>query len=245
MSLTIGILGGMGPEATAYFFELVIRLTRADRDQLHVPVIILSDPRVPPRSEAILAGGESPVPILRSGARTLEKAGAGLIVMPCITAHYFLAEVREAVRVPFIDLLEEAAGDAAGRKPDVRRAGILGSPGTVKSRIVHRAFQARGIEVIDPAPAEQALVDEAVFGPGGVKAAGASDGPRRLLREAAGALIGRGAGAIIAACTEVPLALRQADLSVPFIEPMKAGALAAIRRAGFPVRGDAPEEAGS
>ena len=238
MSATIGILGGMGPEATAYFFELVIRHTDAGCDQAHVPVIILSDPRVPPRSEAILNGGESPVPVLRRGAKTLEKAGAGLIVMPCITAHYFLPEVRTAVKVPFLDLLEEAANEAATRYPEVRRAGILGSPGTVKSRIVHRAFLERGLEVIDPTPAEQALVDEAVFGPAGIKAAGVSEGPRTLLREAARALVEHGAQAIIAACTEVPLGLGPADLSVPFIEPMKSGAMAAIRRAGFRVRGE-------
>ncbi len=238
MSETIGILGGMGPEATAYFFELIIRNTDAARDQAHVPVIIFSDPRVPPRSEAILSFGESPVPILRRGAKTLEKAGAGLIVMPCITAHYFLAEVRSAVKVPFIDLLEEAANEAALRHPDVRRAGILGSPGTVKSRIVHEAFLRRGLDVIDPTPAEQALVDEAVFGAAGIKAAGSAEGPRTLLREAALALIGHGAQAIIAACTEVPLGLGPSDLRVPLLEPMRSGALAAIRRAGFRVRGD-------
>ncbi len=238
MSETIGILGGMGPEATVYFFGLIVRNTDAGLDQAHVPVIIHSDPRVPPRSEAILDGGESPVPLLRRGAKTLEKAGAGLIVMPCITAHYFLSEVRTAVKVPFIDLLEEAANEAAARHPDIRRAGILGSPGTIKSRIVHQAFLKRGLDVIDPTPSEQALVDEAVFGAGGIKAAGPSDGSRTLLREAALALIGHGAEAVIAACTEVPLGLGPADLRVPFIEPMKSGARAAIRRAGFRVRGE-------
>jgi aspartate racemase len=240
MGKTIGILGGMGPEATAYFFELIIRGTQASKDQEHVPVIIHSDPRVPPRTEAIRGRGESPVPFLRRGAAALEKAGADFLVMPCITAHHFLDDIRTAVRIPFVDLLEEAASDTSARFGGLRRAGLLGSPGTVNSRIVHRAFARRGLEVMVPGPEEQARVTEAIFGRAGVKAGFRGDAVRQALVEAAGALIARGAETVIAGCTEVPLALSAADLEVPFIEPMEIGARACIRLAGFNLRGELP-----
>jgi len=239
MSKTIGILGGMGPEATAYFFGLIIRHTLAAKDQDHIPVIIHSDPRIPPRSDAILGDGESPVPLLRRGAKALEKAGADFIVMPCITAHYFFGEVASSVKVPVVDLIQEAVSFAAQRFPGLRRAGLIATSGTVASRIIHQAFEKRGISVIVPEVEEQGRVMEAVFGEQGIKAESVGDFNRETLRGVAGALISRGAEAIIAGCTEIPLALGEKDLGVPFIEPMEIGALACIRKAGHKVRGEA------
>jgi aspartate racemase len=239
MSKTIGILGGMGPEATAYFYELIIRHTLAAKDQEHIPVIIHSDPRIPPRSDAILGDGESPVPLLRRGAKTLEKAGADLIVMPCITAHYFIHEVASSVKVPVVDLIQEAVSFAAQRFPGLRRAGLIATSGTVASRIIDQAFKKRSISVIVPGAEEQEQVMEAVFGEQGIKAASIGDFSREVLRRGAGALISRGAEAIIAGCTEIPLALGEKDLGAPFIEPMEIGALACIRKAGYRVRGEA------
>lgn len=241
MGKTIGILGGMGPEATIYFFDLIVRNTSAIRDQDHIPVIIHSDPRVPPRTEAILKGGESPVRLLRLGAKNLERAGADFIVMPCITAHYFLDEIRSAVTVPFVDLVHEAVSFAAKYYSGLERAGLLGSSGTVESRLVHDAFARQGVVVMDPTPEEQALVNEAIFGEQGIKAGFCGQAQTTSLFETAEALIRRGAQAIIAGCTEVPLALRKDDLGVPFIEPMEIGALVSIRRAGYAIRGELPE----
>src|SRR5690554_4447043 len=86
----LGILGGMGPAATADFYRRLIEATPAETDAEHVPVIVWGDPRTPDRSEAITGVGEDPTPWLRAGIRTLRSAGATKIVVPCLTSHYFL-----------------------------------------------------------------------------------------------------------------------------------------------------------
>ena len=230
---TIGILGGMGPEATAFFFDLIIRNTAADRDRKHVPVIILSDPRVPDRTDAILHGGESPVPMLRAGMKALRRAGADIIVMPCVTAHYFLRDVVARENVPFINILDEARKHTLTAVPGIRKIGLIATTGAVRSGIVRDAFAGCGIEIIVPGKDEQKKIMEAVYGKRGVKA-GFTTGPaRRLILNIARGLVRRGAEAVMAGCTEVPLVLRQEDLAVPFIEPMRISALACIKKARY------------
>jgi len=230
---TIGILGGMGPEATAYFFDLIIRNTSAGRDQDHVPVIIRSDPRVPDRTKAVLNGGTSPALMLREGLKALRRAGADLMVMPCITAHYFLKDVLARESVPFINLLDEAREYTLAAVPRIRKIGLIATTGTVCSGIVQDAFAGAGIEVIVPGRSEQKKVMEAVYGKRGIKAGFTTGQSRRTILGVAKGLVRRGAEAIMAGCTEVPLVLRQEDLTVPFIEPMRIGALACIKKAGY------------
>jgi aspartate racemase len=229
----LGILGGMGPEATAYFFELIIGLTAAKEDQDHVPVIIRSDPRVPHRTKAILESGPSPLPCLIEGANALMAAGADFVVMPCVTAHYFLPELAARVKIPFVNLLDEARDFLRKEHPGVRKVGLVATTGTVRSGIVRDAFAPAGIEVLIPAEADQARVMEAIYGPKGIKAGFTTGKPRRAVLGVARHLVRNGAQAVMAGCTEIPLALRAEDLEVPFVEPMRIGAKACILRAGF------------
>jgi aspartate racemase len=236
MRKTIGILGGMGPEATAHFFSLIIKHTAAFRDQDHVPVLIYNLPQIPERTPAILRKGPSPVPLLRKGVRTLARAGADFIVVPCISAHAFLPEIQRASPVPILSLLDESAADAKKRNPGLSRAGLLASTGTVQSGLFAKRFTRAGIEIIAPTEKEQSKVMEAVFGKRGVKAGFTAGRPRKLVLDIAGRLIKRGAQAIIAGCTEIPLVLRDEDIPVPLIEPMRIAAQAAIVRAGQRIR---------
>lgn len=233
---TIGILGGMGPEATAYFFDLIIRNTEAGGDREHVPVIIRSDPRVPDRTEAVLHGGPSPVPMLRAGLKALERAGADIIIMPCVTAHYFLNDIAAGKRVSFINLLDEARKYTLAAVPGIRKIGLIATTGTVRTGIVRDAFARSGIEVIVPGRDEQEKVMEAVYGKRGIKAGFTTGGSRRTMIAIAGDLVRHGAEAIMAGCTEIPLVLRQEDLAVPFIEPLRIGALTCIKKAGYKVK---------
>ena len=233
MRSVIGILGGMGPEATGYFFNRLIARTAAVRDQDHARVLIWSDPAIPDRTSAILGAGESPLPALLHGVRVLERGGAGLIVMPCITAHFWAPQVRARARVPFVDLIEETVRIAARSIPGLKAAGLLASTGTVQSGIFHRAFARRGVRVITPGERDQNRIMEAIFGPGGIKAGIKTGRPRAIAGRAARRLIENGAQAVIAGCTEIPLALRPADLSVPYLEPMEIGAAACLRKAGY------------
>lgn len=233
MKKTIGILGGMGPEATAYFFNLIIKSTDAAKDQEHIPILIWNNPKIPPRTEAILYGGPSPLPLLVEGVKILEKGGAGLIVMPCITAHYFARQIARRAKVPFVNLLDESLRFAKKRIPGMKKAGLVASSGTVKSRLFHKTFEKNGIEIITPEPNEQRKVMDAIFGNSGIKAGFTAGRPRTTVVRVARRLIERGAEAVIAGCTEVPLVLKENDISVPLIEPMKIGALTCIKRAGY------------
>jgi aspartate racemase len=242
MKKTIGVLGGMGPEASAYFYGLLTKHTRAARDQEHIPIIIWSDPRVPDRTEAILGKGPSPLPRLIAGARGLRRAGANFLVIPCLTAHYFLEELRKASAIPILSLLEETARFIRRRHPRLGCAGLLASSGTVRSGLFQKALAAAGIRVLVPTESEQKKVMASIYGRQGIKAGVTAGKPRTLLRGVARQLIRRGAQAIIAGCTEIPLALRPADLAVPFLDPMDIAARSCIRRAGFPLREPKREE---
>jgi len=240
MRKTIGILGGMGPEATAYFFSLIIKHTAATRDQDHIPVLIYNLPQIPERTPAILGKGPSPVPLLRKGVRTLARAGADFIVVPCVSAHAFLPQIRRASPVPILSLVEEALVNAEKANPRLKRAGLLASTGTVRSGLFAKTFSKAGIEIITPKDEEQSRVMEAVFGKRGVKAGFTKGRPRRLVLDIARRLVRRGAGAIIAGCTEIPLVLVDEDITVPLIEPMRAAARASILKAGHRLK---PESA--
>jgi aspartate racemase len=111
--------------------------------------------------------------------------------------------------------------------------GLLASTGTIQSGIFANPFAAAGIETIVPTEKEQVRVMEAVFGRGGVKAGFTTGRPRKLVLDVAGRLIRRGAEAIVAGCTEIPLVLRDEDIPVPLIEPMRAAARTSIARAGY------------
>ena len=232
MKKTIGILGGMGPEASAYMFQLIIKHTKVKQDQDHPPCVLLSLPQIPPRTEAILGKGPSPVPLLIEGTRRLQAAGADFIIMPCITAHYFLDEVQPHSSLPFINLLEECSSWVENHLSRVRTLGLVASTGTVISKLFHHSMEKLGKKVIQPTPEEQEKVMMAIFGPGGIKAGTTSGPPKETVVQIAHSLITRGAEAIIAGCTEIPLVLFPTDISVPLIEPMKIGARKAIIEAG-------------
>jgi aspartate racemase len=233
---TIGVLGGMGPEAGARFFELIVRHTAARRDQDHPPVILYSLPQIPDRTEAILHRGPSPVPAMRRGLRVLAGAGADFAVLACISAHYFLPRIAAGAPIPIIDLVGEAAAEILRTRPRPGAIGLLATSGTASSGVVARAFEAAGIAVVVPSRPDQRRVMTAIYGKQGIKAGFTTGLARRILLEVANGLIGRGAEAVLAGCTEVPLVLGQADLPVPLIDPLVIGARAAVRLSGARLR---------
>jgi aspartate racemase len=236
MKMTIGILGGMGPEATAYFYGLIIKHTKASADQEHIKVLIYSNPEIPPRTDAIQNKGPSPTPLLVEGFKRLRDAGADFVVMPCVTAHYFYPEVKKQVNIPFINLLDESLTWAQREVPELRKAGLVASTGTVESRLFHDVFGQTGIQVISPEEEEQARVMEAIFGPQGIKAGFTTGSSKETIINISKVLVARGAEAIIAGCTEVPLVLKDQDIPVPLIEPLRTTAKACIVKAGYELR---------
>ena len=221
----IGIVGGMGPEATADFFQEIIRLTPATRDQEHIPVLVYSDPRVPERTSAILHGGEDPTPYLLRAALALEKAGAGILAMPCNTAHYFLPRVQPQVGIPFLNMIEETLWSAREQVADLRSIGLLATRGTVLSGVYRDVFSRYGIDVLVPQDAEQERIQQGIFQ---IKA-GSYDHAKQDTFETIGAgLIRAGAGAIVLGCTEIPLAFNVERVSYPVVNATRVLAQAAV-----------------
>lgn len=237
---TVGIIGGMGPEATAYFYWLIIKNTKAIKDQDHIHVLIDSYPQIPPRTDAILGIGPSPLPHLVKAAKRLEMAGANFLVMPCITAHYYYDRLLKKIKIPLISLIEETRREADRLTPGPAKIGLIASRGTVASGLFHQVLQKTGKQVITPTEAEQDKVMEAIFGPEGIKAGVTRGKPREVIVATAQKLIRRGAAAIIAGCTEIPLVLKPEDIRVPLFEPMTLAARACIKLAGYELREDLP-----
>lgn len=225
----VGILGGMGPEATADLFEEITRLTPARRDQDHVRVLIYSNPGIPDRTAAILEGGADPVPALAESARLLERAGAAFIAIPCNTAHYFLESIRAAVSVPVLDMIEEACEEFSRLAPHADTAGLLAATGTTRSGIYSSAFASRGVRVLTPADDEQESIHAAIRE---VKAGRAGTRIRELFRSAGAGLVARGARAVILGCTEIPLAFDESAAGYPVVNTTRVLAKAVLRTHG-------------
>lgn len=221
----IGILGGMGPEATLDFYRHIINLTPASKDQDHIRVLIYSNPKIPDRTRAIAENGPSPLPELVETARTLERGGAGIIAIPCNTAHYFLEQIRKEVSIPVLDMVGETCLGLRRAYPDVRKVGLIAALGTVLSGVYHRALAPEGIEVLVPGEDEQKAVQEAI---GQVKAGTSNRGTRETFQSTGKRLIDRGAGAVILGCTEVPLAFNPVEAGYPSLNSTRILAQAAV-----------------
>jgi aspartate racemase len=225
----IGILGGMGPLATADLYRKIIEITPATTDQEHIPVAIYADPRVPDRTEALLHDGEDPTPWLVAGARALSDMGVDFIVIPCNTAHAFLDGLRPAVDRPILSMIDAAADEVRAAHPQVQVVGLLATSGTISSEMYQRAFQHRGLDVIVPDDdLQQRCVTSAIQE---VKAGRNSNAATVLLAEAAEHLVSRGAGVILAACTEIPIALQQRHIKTPLLDATAALARTAVATA--------------
>jgi aspartate racemase len=232
MSKTIGILGGMGPEATIYMFSLIVKLTKVEKDQDHIPLIVFNNPKIPDRTTAIVSGGPSPLPFLVDSAIFLEKAGADFILMPCVTAHYFYKEIVKHISIPFLHLLEESVDYVKRKLGHVKRIGLLATDGTVQTGLFQELFNKNGIEIIPPEKEGQNLLMKALYQKDGVKA-GYIERPREMILQVLQQLIQDNVDGIIAGCTEIPLVLSQSDMEIPFINPLKIIARKSIRKAGY------------
>lgn len=225
----VGVLGGMGPAATADLYAKIIAATPATRDQDHLHVVIWADPTVPDRSTALLHGGEDPTPWLRRGAMQLAAMGASFIAMPCNTAHAFIPRIERDVSIPFLHMMDETATAIERMYPAIHRVGLLATSGTIASGLYQEWFAKRHIEVVVPNDDAQArFVMRAIHR---VKAGDMALKSTTLLAEAGAHLVVRGAQALIAGCTELPLVFRDGDASVPVIDPTRILAEAIVRRA--------------
>lgn len=226
--IIIGVLGGMGPEATVDFMAKVIALTPADKDQDHIRMLVDHNPAVPNRQTAILDGGEDPGPVLAEMAKRLEAAGADILVIPCNTAYVFAASVKAAVDIPLISIIDVTIDAILQRDASIRKVGVLATDGCLQGGVYQDALQKRSLTPILPDDIELAKLMDLI---NGIKAGDKSEAVSVAMRELAAALISRGAEAIVAGCTEIPLVLDASMLEVILISSTDALAAETVRRA--------------
>ncbi len=218
----VGVMGGMGPLATADFLTKLVEETPASRDQDHVPVIVHSVPQIPDRSAAMLAGDDAPLLPLLAGIRFLCLAGVDLIAMPCNSAHAWHDRLQRASRAPILHIADTAADAAAARLPRGARIAVLATAGMAATGMHAARLAARGFLSAPLTPELQELADAAIAAAKG----GEIDGGRRL----AGRLLARLEGladACLLACTELPLVMPAGRL--PLVDATRALAAACAR----------------
>ncbi|HQD39229.1 MAG: amino acid racemase [Firmicutes bacterium] len=199
----VGIIGGMGPQATVDLFQKIIDITPAKCDQEHLKILIYCDPTIPDRTRAILGKGSSPVPKLLGAARSLIEMGAELLAIPCNTAHYFVPVLQKSLPVPVIHMLHEVAQEIRRKHSGVEKVGLLATDGTIAAGVYEKALRERSLVVLYPEEAEQRKVMEVIYGERGVKAGTVAPWQTEELDGVIESLRKRGAGAVIAGCTEI------------------------------------------
>lgn len=207
--------------------ELVIRMTRAERDQDHLDMIVYSAPSIPDRTAYILDPGKpSPLPAMIRLGQRLREQNATCVAIPCFTAHYFYDELCAAIGLPIVNALRETAAylDRAG----IKRAGIMATTGTIQSKLFHRELLARGIQPIEPTEQSQQAVMSLIYDD--IKQNRPPDMAR--FRRVSAELRRMGAEVIILGCTELSMVKRDNEIGPGFIDAMEVQAATCVTACG-------------
>jgi aspartate racemase len=225
----LGVLGGMGPLASAHFMVRLTQLTPAASDQEHIPVVLWSDPRVPDRIAGRAGTGPDPLPWLLRGIDGLRQAGCGAIVIPCNTAHAWHSELSEAAGVPIPHIVDAAATDLRAIGIAGGTIGLMGTQTTLDLRLYQDRLEQQGWTCLVPYPEEmRCLVLPAIAQVKLNKLAEAY----QPLADVVNSLGARGASAVVLGCTEIPLGIMAgpaSGLAVPVVDTIDSLARAAIR----------------
>ncbi|GAB4378503.1 MAG: aspartate racemase [Calditrichia bacterium] len=219
MGKIIGIIGGMGPLSTVELMRKVIELTPAKADQDHIRMLVDNRPQIPDRTEFILGKGPSPVPMLQESARMLEKWGADVLAIPCNTAHAFIEEIRTAVHIPILDMLELTSNYLQANFPQDSLIGILSTTGSRRIQLFEKYFHSYRL-IYPEDTIQETHIMQAVYGERGIKSRGVLPENRRLLWEAARSLQTLHPRAIVVGCTEIALAFKNKFDKIPVINPL-------------------------
>jgi aspartate racemase len=232
----VGVLGGMGPEATVDFMSSVIRLSAAEKDQDHIRMIVDHNPCVPDRQAAMRGDRSAVNKALTEMALGLEAAGAEFLVMPCNTAHVFIGDVLPKLRIPFLHIVDETVHEATGQMPGAMQVGILATSACVDSGIYQQALAAAGRSAVLPDANRQHDLMELIFR---IKHGDKGADVREAMRNIAAELVGHGAEIVVAGCTEIPLVLAAGDLDVLLVsstEVLAERTVALANNPDFPAR---------
>ncbi len=223
MSRTLGIIGGMGPAATADLMAKVVSATPAVRDQDHIRTLVDSNPAIPDRTDAILGRGPSPAPAIAEAARGLESAGADFLVMACNTAHAFAAEVQRAVGIPLLSMIDATVSEILAVH-ESGSVGVLATTACLHAGVYQAAFLEVGVDVVTLEPEQQSVLMAAIES---IKATGSTPMAAADITRCVTWLSAHGAQGVVAGCTEVPLVLGEGG-NLPLVSSTDALARAAV-----------------
>ena len=237
--LTLGVLGGLGPAASAYFLEMITEHMKAQRDQDHIDILLSSRASTPDRTDFIMGRSSAdPLPVMIRDAKYLESCNVSAIVIPCNTAHYFIDEIRRSVSVPMPSIITETVEHI--KHAGYRKAGILATEGTLKANSYQLECEREGIAWEIPSEESQRALMELIYG--SVKSGKPVDLDRfeAICRE----LTDKGCDTLILGCTELSLINKQLGGDSRFTDSLEVLAYTAIKLCGHAVCGfgsDFPE----
>ncbi len=147
----LGVLGGVGPLATVYFMELLVKMTDTQRDQGHISSLVFNHASIPDRTDFILDNTKpNPLPVMQNDAALLEKSGASMIVIPCNTAHYFYEQIQKNVGIPIINIIEETVKYSKNHISGIKKLGLLATKGTIAAKSYQKFCELYSIEYAVP-----------------------------------------------------------------------------------------------
>jgi aspartate racemase len=229
---TIGIIGGMGPLATADLFKKIVLKTKAETDQEHIHVLIDSNTRIPDRTKSILSREECPLEEIIKTAKQMENSGADFLVMSCNTAHYYYEDICRAINIPLLNMLAETAQFIERTYGRDITAGLLATDGTIRTGIYDEYFSKSNIKVIKPVQTQKYVME---FIYEGIKKGDYSFSADRFY-EAMEELKRDGAEIFVLGCTELSSAREMFHFEGNFIDPVDVIAERAIEFAGGEVK---------
>lgn len=219
----LGVIGGLGPMATAYFLQLLTQMSDAATDQGHMEILLHSKPQIPDRTRFILGlSRESPLPQMARIGIDLRSQGADLIAIPCITAHYFQRSLEAVIGIPVLNAIEETA--VCLKEAGISRAGVLATDGTIKSGLFQQSFRAAGVECLLPDRKSQQAVMDMIYGK--IKAGKPAD--MSIFQGVSADLMEAGAEVVLLACSELSLVKRDPGTGVEFLDVMEVLARKAV-----------------
>jgi aspartate racemase len=209
----VGIIGGMGPEATVDFMSKIIKSTPATVDQDHIRIVVDNNPQIPCRVKAIMEDQKNPGPIMADMARKLEEWGVDLIAIPCNTAHFYIQEIIEVVHVPVLDMIKETV--RVLKKDSIKNVALLATSAALKTKLYEKKLLEAGIKFILPSQSYQEMMMRIIFE---VKS-GNVNASMELIDQVIHHVLDKGADSIILGCTELPIIVKNDRFEVSFYDP--------------------------
>lgn len=223
----LGIIGGLGPMATALFMKMIIEMTDAKCDQEHIEMIVYNCPQIPDRTNYILGKStQNPAPRLIELGRKLVEEGAELIAIPCITANYFYGELTAEIKAPIINIIKEVCNCLV--KQEIHCAGLMATSGTVLSGLFQAAFEDLGCTLVLPKEEDQQDVMHVIYEDVKANRPVEMDRFNRVAKH----LRDAGAEVILLGCTELSVVSESHELGAGYLDVMRLLAKCAVESCG-------------